>query len=270
MIAKFGIERELENKLTITEYKNGNGDFHFHSQIELCIVDDGELDALVNNKRQRLKNGEVSIALSYEPHMFLPVVESSFTVLIIPPFLCKEFTENIRLLKITSPFIKNTAATKKISEYIEEIKKSENDDITKIGYVYLILGLILKSVSFEEKHIFSDTDLSSKLLLYIHESFDKGLSLYSISEYFGYNPSYISHYFKSNFNIGIKRYINIVKLNNAITLLKEDKYSITYCALESGFNSLRTFYRAFKDEFSCSPQEYIKMQKSLFDVDKRV
>lgn len=263
MIAKFGVERELENRLTITEYLNGNGDFHFHSQIEICIVNDGELDALVNNKRQRLKKGEISIALSYETHMYLPVVDSSFTVLIIPPFLCKEFTENIRLLKIKSPFIKSTAITKEISGHIEKIKISENDNITKIGYVYLILGLILKSVSFEEKHSNTDTDLSSRLLLYIHDNFEKGISLFSVSEHFGYNASYISHFFKSNFNIGIKRYINIVKLNNAINLLKEDKYSITYCALESGFNSLRTFYRVFNAEFSCSPQEYIKMQKSL-------
>lgn len=263
MIAKFGVERELENQLTITEYNNGNGDFHFHSQIELCIVNNGELDVLVNNKRQRLKKGEISIALSYETHMYLPVVNSSFTVLIIPSCLCKEFTDNIKLQKITSPFIKNTIITQKISKYVENIKESRDDNITKTGYAYLILGLIIKSVSFEEKHSVSDTDLSSKILLYIHENFEKGISLLSISEHLGYNPSYISIFFKANFNIGIKRYINIVKLNNAISLLKENKYSITYCALESGFNSLRTFYRVFSTEFSCSPQEYVKTQKSV-------
>ena len=46
MYAEFGIERELQNGIQIIEYENGNGDFHFHSQIEICLVDEGELDVL--------------------------------------------------------------------------------------------------------------------------------------------------------------------------------------------------------------------------------
>ena len=258
MRAKFGVERELENKLCITEYENGNGDFHFHSQIELCIVDEGEIEALVNNNKKRLKKGELSIALSYDTHVYLPVVYSKFTVLIIPVNLCEEFTDYVKAQKITNPFITNPNVTEKINLYISEMKK-HNTILSKLGYVYLILGLIAENVSFEENHIHTDTDLSSKLLLYIHSNFTKDISLSSISEHFGYNPCYISQFFKSCFNIGINRYITILKLNNAILLLKENKHTTTFCAMESGFHSLRTFYRAFNIEFGCSPQEYLKM-----------
>ncbi|MBR5507809.1 MAG: helix-turn-helix domain-containing protein [Clostridia bacterium] len=40
--------------------------------------------------------------------------------------------------------------------------------------------------------------------------------------------------------------------------MQKKKYTITYCALESGFNSLRTFFRAFNKEFHMSPKEYMK------------
>ena len=130
-----------------------------------------------------------------------------------------------------------------------------------MGFVYLILGLILKNIPLEEKQIPSDTDVSHKILLYIHNHFANDMTLSSIASHFGYSSCYLSQFFKANFNIGIKKYISIVRLNNAINLLKENKHTITYCAMESGFNSLRTFYRVFYSVFNCTPQEYMKMQK---------
>jgi len=260
MIAKFGINRELENKLSVIEYKNGDRYFHFHSPIELCIVTEGEIEALVNNIRKRLGPGELAISLSYETHMYIPVENANFTVLIIPADLCKEFSEAVKSKNSSSPYITNKEITKKISSYIDEIKKNDDCLLTKTGYVYLILGLLLNNISFEEKHVCSDTDTALKILLYIHNHFSSELSLSSIASHFGYNPSYLSQFFKTTFNIGIKRYISIIRLNNAISLLKENKYSITYCALESGFNSVRTFYRTFYSAFHCTPQEYLKMQ----------
>ena len=46
-------------------------------------------------------------------------------------------------------------------------------------------------------------------------------------------------------------------------LLKDEKNTHTFCALESGFNSVRTFYRAFKKEFGCAPQEYVSKESKL-------
>jgi xylan 1,4-beta-xylosidase len=79
-----------------------------------------------------------------------------------------------------------------------------------------------------------------------------------IAAHFGYSQSYISRYFKSCFNITLIKYLTIIKLQNAIMLMREGKHSATYCSLESGFSSMRTFYRAFYNEFGCSPGEFLK------------
>jgi AraC-like DNA-binding protein len=71
----------------------------------------------------------------------------------------------------------------------------------------------------------------------------------------------MSRYFKSNFNITLVKYMTIVKLKNAIMLMHENKYGTTYCSLESGFSSMRTFYRAFYNEFGCSPKEYFEAKR---------
>ena len=43
MQAEFGIKRESNNSLFYKEWQNDKGVFHFHSQIELYFVNDGEM-----------------------------------------------------------------------------------------------------------------------------------------------------------------------------------------------------------------------------------
>ena len=70
MKAMFGIERERHNKLFYKEYKNDKGVFHFHSQIELYFVTEGEMEIYVGNQGRTVCAGEMSVALSYEPHSY--------------------------------------------------------------------------------------------------------------------------------------------------------------------------------------------------------
>ena len=44
MHPRFGIERERNNSLFFKKYSNDRCLFHFHSQIELYFVDEGEMD----------------------------------------------------------------------------------------------------------------------------------------------------------------------------------------------------------------------------------
>lgn len=258
MKAIFGIERELENKLHVIEYEIGNGDFHFHSQIELCFVEEGEIDAVINNKTKKIKVGDVSIALGFDTHAYRPSGYARFTVLVIPLNICEKFTSAISKKQISDPFICDKAVTSRLKEYLSELKKETTNEIEKLGYVYLILGVVLNNLNFDTSDKYAETQLISKLLLYIHDNYNKNLTLSSIAAEFGYNASYISRYFKSSINIGISQYINLIRLKNAIELMRKKKHSITYCALESGFPSLRTFYRIFQNEFKQSPKEYLE------------
>ena len=260
--AKFGIERDLDQKFRIIDYHNGNGDFHFHSQIEICIVTEGEIDSLVNDHLKRLKKGELSIALGYDTHLYTPVTDATFSVLILPPDICRDFTESVGGRTVSSPFICRGDAADRIVACFREIREHERDALITKGNLYIILGLIAENVSFEDGATYSGSNLISKILLYIHEHYREDISLTSIAGHFGYNPSYVSGLFKSSINLGILRYINFLRLKNVVTLLKEQKYSTEFCVLESGFHSVRTFYRAFREEFGCSPKEYMKKGQS--------
>ena len=262
MQAKFGIERELDQSFRVIDYHNGNGDFHFHSQIEIMIVTDGEVDALVNDHRKRLGRGDVSIALGYDTHTYAPVVDAMFSVLILPPDVCRDFTAAIGGKTIASPFVCGAAA-EKIGACFREIRTHEKETLTTKGNLYVILGVIARNVAFEDGASYAGADLISKILFYVHEHYKEEISLSSIAGHFGYNASYISRLFKSCVSLGVLRYVNFLRLKNVVTLLREQKYSTEFCVLESGFRSVRTFYRAFREEFGCSPKEYMEQGQSV-------
>jgi len=254
----FGILREENNALFYSEYENDKGTFHFHSQIELYFVDDGEMEVTVGNRKKMLTSGQMSVSLSYDAHAYKTPEYSRSSVFIIPAYMCKEFLSSVLSKKVSNPFITDKNVVAKIKAFALETTEVNINPIRVIGLVYMILGIIMDNISFEDSNKPYDTDFASRLLFYINENYKNDLSLEKISHEFGVTKSYVSRYFKDCFGIGLNRYINILRLKNAILLLKQEKCNITYCAMESGFNSLRTFYRVFKEEFNCSPKEYIK------------
>lgn len=256
MDSQFGIERERANSLYYTQFENDRGICHFHSQIELCFVDDGQMEITVNNQHKLLKKGEMSVALSYDAHIYTTVGASRSSILVIPSFLCTEFLTAVEQKRLTTPFICDPCVVSRIKDCANEIKDGKSNEIKVRGYIYVILGMILDSISLKESNAPIDNELSSKLLFYIHENYKNNISIASLSTEFGYRANYISRYFKECFGIGISRYINMLRLRNTMLLLEKKKYSNAYCATEGGFNSVRTFYRVFQDEFHCSPRDY--------------
>ena len=255
MQARFNIERERENKLLIKSYKNDSCLFQFHSQIEIYMVDEGEMELFVGGKLALVGAGQISVAMGYVPHAYKTPGSSVSSVLLIPPHMCEEFVVATRGKRITDPIITDPAVCDEIRRYYSLLKEPGISRIRQVGYINVILGIIMENVELKDEGKQLDADLGSRILFYIDEHFKLGITPATISSHFGYSQSYVSRYFRSCFGITLCKYLTVVKLRNAIMLMHEGKHDVTYCALESGFSSMRTFYRSFRDEFGISPKE---------------
>lgn len=258
MHAEFGLKRESDNNLFYKEWENDSGKFHFHSQIELYFVDEGEMEVTVGDLSKKLCAGEMSVALSFVPHGYFTPKASSSGALIIPTKFCEEFINETKDKRAVNPFITDKSTVEKIRIYARELTKEGINKIKRDGYIYIILGIVMDALCFEKTKEPLDSALSSRILFYINENYSSELSLDTLSAHFGYSRSYISRYFKARFNVTFNKYLRLIRLKKAIMLMKEEKNSITYCALESGFTSMRSFYRIFYSEFGCTPKEYAK------------
>ena len=218
MKADFGLKREINNKLFYKDVKNDSGILHFHSQIELYFITDGEMEVFVNDQRKTLKKGEMSVALSFNAHGYRTPEYSCSSYLIIPTYLCEEFLLETKEKTVENPFICDVETVNAIYGYFNELRKEGVNEIEKRGYIYLILGLIMKHITFKNKSLVMDSSLASQILIYINENYQENISSASIAKHFGYTQGHVSRQFKSVFNITLSKYITLIRLKKAIML----------------------------------------------------
>ncbi len=260
MEPRFNIERERQTEIRQWRYRNDKCLFQFHSQIEIYFVDEGEMDMFVSGHPCRLQAGQVSVALPYDTHAYSTPSASRSSVLLIPLHLCEDFVTLVKGKHLKTPYITDRTAYDTLKTYYDRIKDPNENPINRTGYLYLLLGTIIEHIGLEESQRPVDNALASRLLFHIAERF-KDTSPANIAKEFGYSQSYLARYFKSCFGITLGHYLVATRLRHAIHLLREGKGDLTHCAMESGFTSMRTFYRDFHNHFGCTPSEYFAEHK---------
>lgn len=259
--AEFHLTRERSNRLAYGRVKDPNVPLHFHSQIELYAVLEGEVEVFVNDRRRVLRAGEISVAFSYDAHGYRSVRTSEVAYLIVPTDLLHEFLPLFSVPRGGDPFVSDGEVFRRVYDAFREIEGG-TDALLVRGYVYVILGTVLGRLPREERSDPADLRLPARVLLYVGEHFGEELSLGDLAAHFGYNPSYLSRLFRETFGVTFGQYLTTVRLRNVILLLRAGEHSVTAAAMESGFGSMRNFYRVFSSEFGCTPKEYLAAARS--------
>ncbi len=260
MQAKFLLRREYQENFSYSESGQDSA-VNFHLPIEIWVILKGTLECWINGQRRVLHGGDLAVAFSYDTHGRRILQENTkLGTLVIPIELCGEFQTLLRQKRISDPYIHDREAYELVSSCIAALQKSENE-MTRRGYLYVILGTLLDRLSLEDRQDQLDPSLSTRILCYLNENFREELSLRSVAEALGYHPVYLSRYFKENFHISFSRYITMLRLRESVLLMREGNKELSACAYESGFNSLRTFHRVFLEEFGCTPKVYMKQMK---------
>ena len=258
--AALNVKREEQNALAFGRSKNPNAEVNFHSQIEIIIITSGEVEVLINDRRRVLKGGEIATSFSYDAHGYKTIVPSNGYHLIIPTNMCGEFLPILSEKRPASPFIDDRDIFDRVTDAMERLLESTNEFSTR-GYIYVILGEILKYAESEPKAEASPLSFSAEILIYINKHFKEELPLSRLAAEFGYNPSYFSRAFRQTFGVSYSKYITMIRLREAILLMRSGEMTVTECALESGFGSARSFYRSFFEEFGCAPKDYLRSHK---------
>ena len=84
------------------------------------------------------------------------------------------------------------------------------------------------------------------------------LSLSYISGIFSYSEKYLSHIFSKNNEIGFSAYVQNLRINRAIELMKHKEISVKAIAGFCGYNDPLYFSKVFKKKTGLSPKEYAK------------
>ncbi|MBO7354350.1 MAG: helix-turn-helix domain-containing protein [Lachnospiraceae bacterium] len=91
---------------------------------------------------------------------------------------------------------------------------------------------------------------------YINEHCTEDVTVDELADIAGFSKFHFARLFKQFTNVSYYDYLTRKRIEHAETLLITPDISITEVAMQSGFNSLSTFNRVFKNLKNCTPSEY--------------
>jgi len=100
-----------------------------------------------------------------------------------------------------------------------------------------------------------DSSLFNKKLIHkIHENF-AFITFEEAVRYSGYSPSHFSKVFKALSGMTFSEYLNIIKIEHAISMMHHDRtMTITSVSNACGFSTVRNFNRVFKEVTGYTPR----------------
>ena len=245
-----------------------HSDLHYHDEIELLAITEGDLFCVVSGKSYRCKQGDVLFFSARIPHA--TYVENSactYTLIQFRPehFLGdsnntgKYFNRFVRNAELPFAILKNQALYDIIARASEEKEKQEEAfDLYIKGATYSIIALLCREGALSASNSAYSADIKKILpaLSYIDENFAQNITLDDVARLQNLNPSYFCRVFKRASGSSFVDYLNFVRVCKSEKMLAAGEKSILEIAGDVGFTSLSYFNRIFKRYKNCTPTEY--------------
>ena len=223
---------------------------HLHQGFELILLTEGEMKVTINQQEYDLTAGESILVFPNELHS-LTSQRSRHVLFIFSEKLIRAFSVKyaglVPNVRIIAP-----------SPYLCEVLCALTEDSSSVelkGALYSYVAILEKNKDFSQK-LGENGDLMQRIFAYVEKNYLKSCSLSDLASTLGYNHSYISRAFMRLTGMHYNDYVNMRRLSYASYLLKNSKISVLECSIESGYRSLRSFNRNFKEYFGISPAEY--------------
>lgn len=270
----------------IVEYNNTNGirmylndeaeDYptHWHSATELIIPIENSYTIEVNNKKHIVLPKELLIIPPGQLHALYAPQKGLRIIILFENSLLSSITDFSSLIYNLRPFvIVNKENYEDVYEDIYNIIYEAIDEYhaNKTYRELLCFSLFMKIPVLIERSrsalLLQDTtskisnnyECINNVCNYIDKNFTSDLTLNKLAKIAGYSTFHFSRLFKEYKNETVYNYITRRRVMYAEDLLMLPELNITQVASNSGFESISTFNRVFKNINKCTPTQFINM-----------
>jgi len=242
---------------------------HLHKGFEFTYVLSGELFAEAGGKNYVVGKGEAMLITPFTAHAYRSGADCVTFVAVFSGSYVEDFT---RLVTEKSPLSPVFAPAPETLAYIEKVmifpgQKSDEraypgqkefairvdkpDDFRLKAAIYAVCSdFFAGSTLISER---KDYSLFRDMLDYIETNYDEDVTLTGMAKALGYDYRYLSRLFGKNFSAGFKTPVNQYRVDRAATLIRSTSRSLSDIAFACGFQSIRSFNRAFRDITGAAP-----------------
>ena len=240
---------------------------HMHTHMELLFFVSGKAEYRVEGAAYTLEPGDILIMRMAEAHHLLlnPNEPYERFVFHFVPELLKE-SLNGRLL---APFLDRPlgqlnrySASELPADFIRQSmdflfqRKDAQNRMRTLSYLLPVLQLIYDAWTDKQPHLQQDAtySLPRKLVAFVNEHLFELRSLSQLEDAFFLHQSRISRIFREFTGSSVWQYVQTKRLFAARDLMQSGVLP-GKASVDCGYGDYSTFYRAYKKQFGCRPQE---------------
>lgn len=242
---------------------------HLHYQIELAVVFEGHTRLTVDSTEYDVFGGDVLLVFPNQIHEFRTVQRENCILLKVNPDLMPELIGHFTSSLPKSAVLRGAANDEDIADLIRKISDTyyANDpfkDLILRGYLLAFFCKLLQMTELRDVKS-GDYYALGMIMNYCNGNSEKELSLEVLERELHLNKYYISHVMNNKLHIGLNDYVNSLRVSNACKLLVKSDRTVTEISDQVGFNTLRTFNRAFVKHMGTTPSEYRRRKKKKYE-----
>ena len=252
---------------------------HWHDEIELIFVRNGELRIFINGEPFDISAGNAAIINSGDCHYTVPSDAECITIIFSLSILSGTSDSERIISELKTRLGRNSKTTLEWKEEDREalhalLEELEGIDRSSFAYELLVRSAIFRIsalIGDENHNPLSDAGARSEcskarerlanVFKYIEQHYMEPISLPSAAEASGYVPTYFSRVFKTCTGMTFYDYLTVYRIRKAEIQLVNTNDSVSSIASASGFSSVKTFDRVFKEQIGTSPLKFRKQHQ---------
>lgn len=253
-------------------------DCHWHDEIEFLIVTKGKASFQIGASYYEVSEGEAIFISRGEIHAGFPIdnYNCSFNAIVFSSDLLLCNNADVIQIKYIEPMLNKNYI---LPIYIKGEFQWEKDILFKLQELIDIVNtkpftyeLIVKAQLFyifsiflqkSEKVMHNNYNINDykierlkKILGYIHNNYNKKLTLKDISKFINMSEGHLCRFFKEMLRRTLIDYINYYRINIAAKLLLDSSKKVIDVGIDVGFENCSYFISNFKHYMKCTPSEY--------------
>lgn len=265
----------------VDNYKNGNDSYpwHWHEELEIAYVSQGEINAFINGEHYLLHEGEGCFINRKILHSYSGqgAYSSLFPNILFSPSLLYGSQDSVFWEKYVKKLVFSTDFTHMVLQpsvpwQADILKKAETAvsafQSPEYGYEFrireilsdILLSLLRNKPDTPPEHVHSSLDLSRILdmLSYIQMHYTEEIRLEQIAASASLSPRSCLRCFKNIIGASPMQYIIDLRIRKARQLLIQTDLSILEISASCGFQDQSYFIKTFRQKTGTTPLKFRK------------
>lgn len=245
---------KLEHGTVAIRSRNLNYPKHMHAEVEILFMKEGSVRLETEETRTRLHEGNAVLFPPFSVHGYCKEGPNEASIAIFPLSVSPGISERMPDVPIVMKDCDRNV--EKIMLLLEECRWDDAEPIY-VGGLLTALAALVTQEKGKETH--TSVAHMAKALMIAREG---RIGLDETASLLGYSRSHVSREFSKTFGISASEFLTRLRLENARIRLKTSEDRIEDIAIASGFNTIRSFDRAFLKIYGTSPGKYRRSKAS--------